>query len=33
MGEWLLSWVTPLNVHLSEEEKEKLRGRGLYRRD
>lgn len=25
--------VTPLNVHLSEEEKEKLRGRGLYRRD
>jgi cell division inhibitor SepF len=25
--------ITPLNVHLSEEEKEKLRGRGLYRRD
>ena len=23
--------ITPLNVHLSEEEKEKLRGRGLYR--
>jgi cell division inhibitor SepF len=25
--------ITPLNVSLSEEEKEKLRGRGLYRRD
>jgi cell division inhibitor SepF len=25
--------ITPLNVHLSEEEKEKLRGRGLYRRE
>jgi len=25
--------ITPMNVHLSDEEKEKLRGRGLYRRD
>ncbi len=25
--------ITPLNVHLSEEEKERLQARGLYRRD